>query len=80
MRCSRAAVEENGYRLYSIAGSFADPGMGWFGCAFETVVSRCAKSDYLALGGFDERFVSRGGGLVALDFYQRALARASATT
>jgi hypothetical protein len=67
--------KENGYRLYSAAGSFADPGMGWFGCAFECGCFAMRKSDYLALGGFDERFVSRGGGLVALDFYQRAVAR-----
>ena len=74
---ARSGWKQNGYRLYSIAGSFADPGMGWFGCAFETSCFAMRKDDYLALGGFDERFVSRGGGLVALDFYQRALARES---
>ena len=72
---ARSGWKENGYRLYSIAGSFADPGMGWFGCAFECGCFAMRKNDYLALGGFEERFVSRGGGLVALDFYQRAVAR-----
>ena len=72
---ARSAWRENGYRLYTIAGSFADPGMGWFGCAFEAGCFGIAKESFLALGGFDERFTSRGGGLVALDFFQRAVAR-----
>lgn len=73
---ARCDWKQNGYRLYTIAGSFADPGMGWFGVAFETGCFGIRKKDYLELGGFDERFVSRGGGLVALDFFQRAIARA----
>jgi hypothetical protein len=73
---ARSGWREDGYRLYTIAGSFADPGMGWFGCAYEAGCFGIGKEDYLALGGFDERFVSRGGGLVALDFFQRAVARA----
>ncbi|TLY52304.1 MAG: glycosyltransferase family 2 protein, partial [Gammaproteobacteria bacterium] len=32
---ARCDWKRNGYRLYSIAGSFADGGLGWFGCAFE---------------------------------------------
>jgi hypothetical protein len=31
------------------------------------------KHDYLSMGGFDERFQSRGGGLTNLDFFQRAV-------
>jgi len=72
---ARSAWRDNGYRLYTIAGAFADPGMGWFGCAFEAGCFGISKDEYLALGGFDERFVAHGGGLVALDFFQRALAR-----
>jgi len=67
--------KQNGYRLYTIAGAFADPGMAWFGCAFESSCFGIGKDEYLELGGFDERFVARGGGLVALDFFQRAVAR-----
>jgi glycosyltransferase involved in cell wall biosynthesis len=73
----RSGWKENGYRLYTIAGSFADPGMGWFGCAFEAGCFAMRKLDFLDLGGFDERFEARGGGLVALDFFQRAVARES---
>jgi glycosyltransferase involved in cell wall biosynthesis len=72
---ARSGWKENGYRLYNVAGSFADPGMGWFGCAFEAGCFALHKQEYIDLGGFDERFVSRGGGLVALDFFQRAVAR-----
>ncbi len=72
---ARCGWKHDGYRLYTIAGSFADPGMGWFGCAFESGCIGLRKRDYLDLGGFDEQFTSRGGGLVALDLYQRAVAR-----
>jgi len=72
---ARSGWKQNGYRLYTIAGAFADPGMGWFGCAFEAGCFGIGRDEYLALGGFDERFVSPGGGLVALDFFQRAIAR-----
>ncbi|MFT3790489.1 MAG: glycosyltransferase [Rudaea sp.] len=72
---ARSGWRDNGYRLYTIAGAFADPGMAWFGCPFETSCFGIDKNEFLALGGFDERFVSRGGGLVALDFFQRAVAR-----
>jgi hypothetical protein len=68
---ARSGWRDNGYRLYTIAGAFADPGMGWFGCAFEAGCFGIGKDEYLALGGFDERFVARGGGLVALDFFSR---------
>lgn len=72
---ARSGWKRNGYRLYTIAGAFADPGMAWFGCAFESSCFGIGKDDFLELGGFDERFVARGGGLVALDFFQRAIAR-----
>lgn len=75
---ARCGWREDGYRLYTIAGAFADPGMGWFGCAYEAGCFGLRKQDFLELGGFDERFVSRGGGLVALDLFQRAVARSAA--
>lgn len=72
---ARCSWKQNGYRLYEIAGSFADGSLGWFGCLFESGGFGLRKSDYFALGGLDERFVSRGGGLVNLDIFQRAVAR-----
>jgi len=65
--------KENGYRLYSIAGAFADDSCGWYGQLFESGCFAIGKSDFLRLGGFDEAFISPGGGLTSLDFFQRAL-------
>jgi hypothetical protein len=64
---------DDGYRLYGVAGSYADASEGWFGMLFESGCFGMRKADYLALGGFDERFQSRGGGLVNLDLFRRAL-------
>jgi hypothetical protein len=69
------AWKENGYQLYSVSASFADESGGWYGQLFESCCFAIRKSDYLALGGFDERFQSRGGGLTNLDIFQRALIR-----
>lgn len=65
----------NGYRLYSASSAFADASEGWFGMLFESGCFGLRKSDFLALGGYDERFQSPGGGLVNLDFFRRALLR-----
>jgi glycosyltransferase involved in cell wall biosynthesis len=67
--------KENGYRLYSVSASLADESGGGDGQLFESGCFAMRKADYLALGGFDERFQSRGGGLANLDFFQRALSR-----
>ena len=71
----RSGWRDNGYRLYSAAASFADEGGGWYGQLFESGCFAMRKADYLAMGGFDERFQSPGGGLCNLDIFQRALAR-----
>jgi glycosyltransferase involved in cell wall biosynthesis len=64
---------DDGYRLYAITRAFSDHGNGWFGCNFETGCFAMRKRDYLAMGGLDERFVLPGGGLVNLDFHERAV-------
>lgn len=66
---------ENGYRLFSASAAFADASEGWFGMLHESGCFGLRKSDFLALGGFDERFQSPGGGLVNLDLFRRALSR-----
>lgn len=71
--------KENGYQLYSVSASFADESGGWYGQLFESCCFAIRKADYLALGGFDERFQSRGGGLTNLDLFQRALIREDLT-
>jgi predicted O-linked N-acetylglucosamine transferase (SPINDLY family) len=67
--------KENGYRLYEVAGALSGPSGGWYGCLFESGCFGIRKADFLSLGGFDERFQSRGGGLVNLDLFQRAVSR-----
>ena len=67
--------KENGYGLYSISASFADESGGWYGQLFESCCLAMSKAAYFAMGGFDERFESPGGGLANLDFFQRALTR-----
>jgi len=71
----RCEWKTDGYRLYQITGWFADGCLGWFGSLFESGCFGMRKEDYIALGGFDERFQARGGGFVNLDLFQRALAR-----
>jgi glycosyltransferase involved in cell wall biosynthesis len=66
---------DNGYRLFSASAAFADASEGWFGLLFESGCFGIRKPDFLALGGLDEQFQSRGGGLVNLDFFRRALSR-----
>ena len=72
---SECSWKSNGYNLYKIAGDFADACRGWFGCLFESSCFGIKKADYQSLGGLDERFQSRGGGLVSPDFFTRALSR-----
>jgi glycosyltransferase involved in cell wall biosynthesis len=68
---------QDGYRLYGATQAFSDSSQGWFGILFESGCFGLRKPDFLALGGFDERFRSPGGGLVNLDFFRRALGSAS---
>jgi glycosyltransferase involved in cell wall biosynthesis len=72
---SECGWKYNGYNLYKIAGDFADACRGWFGCLFESSCFGIRKADYFFLGGLDERFRSRGGGLVSPDFFKRAVSR-----
>ena len=65
--------KRNGYKLYSVSGAFADVSGGWYGQLLESGCFAMRKADYLALGGYDERFQSRGGGLTNLDLFERAL-------
>lgn len=63
------------YSLFALPGTFGDKAMGWFGCLYESACVTMRKQTYVALGGMDERFRSRGGGLVNLDFFNRVIAR-----
>jgi glycosyltransferase involved in cell wall biosynthesis len=66
----KAGWRNNGYRLFHITQAFSDGGNGWFGNLFESSCFGMYKNDFLRLGGFNENFISPGGGLVNLDFFK----------
>lgn len=61
----------NGYELFTISSTALSSGTGFFSTFAESNCFCLRKSDYLQLGGFDEAFTSKGGGLVNLDFFNR---------
>ena len=65
--------KNDGYDLFRIAGAPSDSSLGWFGCQFESNCFCLRRNAWEKLGGFDERFQVRGGGLVNLDFFRRAV-------
>jgi hypothetical protein len=67
--------QRDGYELFRLTQAYGDDARGWFGALFESACITMRKDSFENLGGFDQRFQSPGGGLVALDFFQRALAR-----
>lgn len=66
----KAGWKNNGYRLFHTTQAFSDGGNGWFGNLFESGCFGMNKDDFLRLGGFNENFISPGGGLVNLDFFK----------
>ena len=67
-----AGWEEDGYRLFNIACLAASSEAGYFGALQESNCFLIRRSLFAGLGGFNEAFQSPGGGLVNLDFFQRA--------
>lgn len=66
---------EDGYRLFEICAPGGSSRSAWFGTISESNAPFLRKSLYESLGGYDERFDIPGGGLVNLDFLNRALER-----
>lgn len=64
---------EDGYRLFEIGTLAASNGEGWFRPMSESNAVVVSAEMMSQLGGFDEGFVSPGGGLCNLDFFGRAL-------
>ena len=69
-----AGWETDGYRLFGIAAPALSSRGGFYGRLTESNGFALRRATYWALGGFDERFISPGGGLANLDFFRRALA------
>jgi len=64
----------DGYQLFNIACLAGSSQYGIFAPLAESNALFLPRQLFEELSGFDERFISPGGGLVNLDFYQRALA------
>jgi hypothetical protein len=62
----------DGYRLFDISVFAGSSAQGWFHPISESNALFLPKAMWRDLGGFDEQFVSGGGGLVNLDPYVRA--------
>jgi hypothetical protein len=65
----------NGYRLFEVSSPAPTLEQGFFMPLAESNCIALRRDSFHALGGFDERFASPGGGLVNLDFFSRAMGR-----
>ena len=64
--------KKNGYRLFDISVFSGSSSKGWFMPMGETNALFMARLMWDEVGGYDEQFKSRGGGLVNLDAYARS--------
>jgi len=64
----------NGYELFSISVFAASSAKGWFVLPSETNALFLRRGQWDVLGGYDDAFLSPGGGLVNLDTWVRACA------
>jgi hypothetical protein len=71
---SEVGWEENGYRLFEISSFAGSSSGGWFELPWESNAVFLRAEHWRALGGFDERFTTPGGGLVNLDTWSRICA------
>ena len=70
---ARSGWEEDPYRLFGVSVFAVSSGSGWFETPMESNAFFCTAAHWRELGGWDERFVSPGGGVVNLDSWRRAI-------
>ena len=70
----RADWTRDGYRLFDISVFAGSSQWGWFAPIAESNALFMPEELWTEIGGYDERFVSTGGGLVNLDTFVRACA------
>ncbi|MCF6171610.1 MAG: hypothetical protein L3J66_11590 [Bacteroidales bacterium] len=63
--------ETDGYLLFTRSSLASSSRHGYFSPLAESNCFAMKKDDFIAIGGFDERFKSPGGGLVNLDYFKR---------
>ena len=71
---------EDGYRLFELSSLASSSANGFLGPVSESNAFALRRDTFLAVEGFDERFVAPGGGLANLDFFKRVVTRPSTTT
>jgi len=64
--------KDNGYELFSIASLAGSSQGGYFSYINESNCFTLKKKDFIKMGGYNEKFISPGGGLVNLDFFNKA--------
>jgi glycosyltransferase involved in cell wall biosynthesis len=64
--------QENGYLLFRISSVAPSSRGGYFSHIAESNCVTISRMQYEAMGGFDEGFISPGGGLANLDFFNRS--------
>jgi hypothetical protein len=66
--------QDDGYRLFAISSFAGSSAGGWFELPAESNAVFLRAEHWRELGGWDERFVTPGGGLVNLDMWSRICA------
>jgi SAM-dependent methyltransferase len=66
--------EADGYRLFAISVFAGSSGGGWFELPAESSALFLRAEHWQELGGWDERFVTPGGGLANIDIWARVCA------
>ena len=66
--------EKNGYLLFSVSSVALSSKAGFYSKLSESNCFAVSKQRYDEIGGFDERFITPGGGLINLDIFNRLTA------
>lgn len=75
-----AGWEDDGYRLFDVSVFASSSAGGWLEAPSESNAMFLSRDAWERLGGFDEQFISPGGGLVNLDLLERALEETTGLT
>ena len=67
---------DNGYALFPLSSLALSSKDGFYSRLSESNCFALGKSTFETIGGFDERFVTPGGGLINLDIFNRAMEQA----